>query len=178
MRGMIILLLPSFLLPPWFMMRDAYTFEAADIHGETRSLEQYRGTVSLIVNTASKCGFTPQYKGLQALYDALHDQGFNVLGFPCNQFGKQEPGSAEEIETFCSTKFNVTFPLFDKIDVNGPNAHPLFQFLKSAQPGILGSEGIKWNFTKFLVDKDGNVIKRYAPKTTPDAIRSDIEALL
>lgn len=159
-------------------MRDAYAFEAADIQGNNQALEQYRGTVSLIVNTASKCGFTPQYKGLQALHEALHDQGFNVLAFPCNQFGKQEPGSPDEIETFCATNFNITFPLFNKINVNGNNAHPLFQFLKSAQPGILGSEAIKWNFTKFLVDKNGKVIKRYPPQTTPDAILEDIKALL
>lgn len=156
----------------------AYDFDVEDIDGKTQSLNAFQGSVSLIVNTASKCGFTPQYKGLQELYDALHPRGFNVLAFPCNQFGKQEPGSAEEIKSFCTTRFNVTFPIFEKIDVNGPNAHPLYGFLKSAQPGILGSESIKWNFTKFLVDKDGKVVKRYGSKTTPKDIREDIEALL
>lgn len=141
-------------------MSDAYTFEAKDIHGENQPLEQYRGNVSLIVNTASKCGFTPQYKELQDLYDALHDRGFEVLAFPCNQFGRQEPGSAEEIQEFCSLNFQTSFPLFDKIEVNGENAHPLYQFLKSEQPGMLGSEAIKWNFTKFLVDANGHVVQR------------------
>lgn len=156
----------------------AYNFDVEDIDGKPRSLDEFEGSVSLIVNTASKCGFTPQYEGLQALYDALHPQGFNVLAFPSNQFGKQEPGSAEEIKTFCTTRFNVTFPIFAKIDVNGANAHPLYNFLKSAQPGVLGTEAIKWNFTKFLVDKDGNVVKRYGSKTAPEDIREDIEALL
>lgn len=159
-------------------MSDAYTFEAKDIHGENQPLEQYRGNVSLIVNTASKCGFTPQYKELQELYDALHDRGFEVLAFPCNQFGRQEPGSAEEIQEFCSLNFQTSFPLFDKIEVNGENAHPLYQFLKSEQPGMLGSEAIKWNFTKFLVDANGHVVQRYAPQTKPSAIQQDIEALL
>lgn len=159
-------------------MSDAYTFSAKDIHGSDQSLEQYRGKVSLIVNTASKCGFTPQYKGLQKLYDQLHARGFEVLAFPCNQFGRQEPGSAEEIQEFCSLNFQTTFPLFQKIDVNGDDAHPLYQYLKSAQPGVLGSEAIKWNFTKFLVDKNGQVVQRYAPQTKPSAIQADIEALL
>lgn len=159
-------------------MSDAYSFEANDIEGNPRSLETYRGKVSLIVNTASKCGFTPQYKGLQKLYEDLNARGFEVLGFPCNQFGRQEPGSAQEIQSFCTDRFNVTFPLFEKIDVNGPNAHPLYRFLKSEKPGILGSEAIKWNFTKFLVDANGNVVQRYGSKTTPKDIRKDIEALL
>lgn len=156
----------------------AYAFEVEDIDGKTRSLDEFQGSVSLIVNTASKCGFTPQYEGLQTLYEALHPRGFNVLAFPSNQFGKQEPGSAEEIKSFCTTRFNVTFPIFAKIDVNGAETHPLYGFLKNAQPGILGSESIKWNFTKFLVDKDGKVVKRYGSKTAPEDIREDIEALL
>lgn len=156
----------------------AYNFDVEDIDGKTRSLDEFKGSVSLIVNTASKCGFTPQYEGLQTLYDSLHPRGFTILAFPSNQFGKQEPGSAEEIKSFCTTRFNVTFPIFAKVDVNGADAHPLYNFLKSAQPGVLGTESIKWNFTKFLVDKDGKVVKRYGSKTAPEDIREDIEALL
>ena len=145
--------------------------------GET-DLSAYAGQVLLIVNTASKCGFTPQYAGLEALYRKYEDRGFTVLAFPCNQFGAQEPGDAEEIASFCSLTYDVTFPVFAKVDVNGADAAPLFRHLKSAAKGVLGSEAIKWNFTKFLVDRDGNVVERYAPTTTPEAIEQDIERLL
>jgi glutathione peroxidase len=134
--------------------------------------------VILVVNTASKCGFTPQYEGLEALYRKYRAKGFAVLGFPCNQFGAQEPGDASEIAQFCSRTFDVTFPMFAKIDVNGPNAHPLFAFLKAEEPGVLGTEAIKWNFTKFLVDRNGAVVARFAPTTTPRELESDIEKLL
>ncbi|MDU1695233.1 MAG: glutathione peroxidase, partial [Bradyrhizobium sp.] len=137
----------------------------------------FAGQVLLIVNTASACGFTPQYRGLEALHRAYADRGFAVLGFPCNQFGAQEPGTAEEIGAFCSTKYDVTFPLFAKIDVNGAEAHPLYKFLKGEKTGLLGS-AIKWNFTKFLVDRQGNVVSRHAPTTTPEALKKEIEALL
>ena len=153
-------------------------FTATTIDGETRSLADYRGKTLLIVNVASKCGFTPQYEGLEALYRQYRDQGLVVLGFPCDQFGHQEPGDEAEIRTFCSTNYDVTFPLFAKIDVNGANAHPLYQHLKRAAKGILGSEAIKWNFTKFLVDKAGRVVKRYAPAETPAAIGKDLAARL
>lgn len=156
----------------------AYDFHAEAIDGQDVDLAQYKGHVSLIVNTASKCGFTPQYEGLETLQRDLHARGFNVLAFPCNQFGKQEPGSGEDIQNFCAINYGTTLPLFAKIDVNGENTHPLFRFLKSEKPGILNSEGIKWNFTKFLVNQEGQVVRRYAPSTTPEAIRADIEALL
>jgi glutathione peroxidase len=146
--------------------------------GSQTSLEQYRGKVLLIVNTASKCGLTPQYEGLQALHAQFAAQGLEVLAFPCNQFGGQEPGDAEAIGEFCETNFGVRFPLFAKIDVNGDNADPLFDFLKANAPGLLGTEAIKWNFTKFLVRRNGNVFNRYAPTTTPDELISDIQALL
>lgn len=149
---------------------------AAD--GGMATLDTWRGKVLLIVNTASKCGFTPQYEGLEQLHRDYRDRGFEVLGFPCNQFGGQEPGSAEEIATFCSTVFDVTFPVFGKLEVNGPNADPLFERLKDEAPGLLGSRAIKWNFTKFLVDREGKAVKRYAPQTRPEDIRADIEALL
>jgi glutathione peroxidase len=149
---------------------------AAD--GGMATLDTWRGKVLLIVNTASKCGFTPQYEGLEQLHRDYRDRGFEVLGFPCNQFGGQEPGSAEEIATFCSTVFDVTFPVFGKLDVNGPNADPLFERLKDEAPGLLGSRAIKWNFTKFLVDREGKAVKRYAPQTRPEDIRADIETLL
>ncbi|MGO4894391.1 glutathione peroxidase [Flavobacterium sp. W21_SRS_FM6] len=155
-----------------------YHFNLTLNNGQQTTLEPYQGKVLLIVNTASKCGFTPQYEGLQRLYSTYHAQGLVVLGFPCDQFGHQEPGSDEEIEQFCSLNFNVNFPLFQKIDVNGSQASPLYTFLKSEAPGVLGSKGIKWNFTKFLVDKNGKVIKRYAPTTKPADIITDIEALL
>ncbi|MCE3602576.1 glutathione peroxidase [Massilia sp. P8910] len=138
----------------------------------------YKGQVVLVVNTASECGFTKQYKGLEVVYQQFHDKGVAVLGFPCNQFGGQEPGSESEIGAFCEKNYGVTFPLFAKIDVNGDNAHPLFQHLKKAAPGLLGTERIKWNFTKFLIGKDGKVYKRYAPATRPEELVADIETLL
>ena len=153
-----------------------YTVKAID--GTEISLREYQGRPLLIVNTASKCGFTPQYEGLEKLYQKLKDRGFLVLGFPCNQFGGQEPGSEEEIKSFCELTYKTTFPLFAKVDVNGENAHPLFEFLKKEKKGLLGTEGIKWNFTKFLVDKDGEVVERYAPNTAPADIEKDILALL
>ena len=152
------------------------TVKAAD--GTAVDLSAYAGKVLLIVNTASKCGFTPQYEGLEALHRQFGDRGFEVLGFPCNQFGAQEPGDAAEIANFCSLTYDVTFPVFAKIDVNGANADPLFVALKKQAPGILGTEGIKWNFTKFLVAPDGRTVKRYAPKTVPADLVGDIEALL
>jgi glutathione peroxidase len=150
--------------------------KAAD--GTSTSLSDYAGQVLLIVNTASKCGFTPQYADLEALYRRYRERGFAVLAFPCNQFGGQEPGDADEIATFCSTSYDVTFPVFAKVDVNGPNAAPLFEHLKREAPGLLGSKGIKWNFTKFLVDREGNVVDRYAPTTSPKDLTGAIEALL
>jgi len=156
----------------------ALEFNANNLQGQRVDLKQYAGKVVLIVNTASNCGFTPQYKGLEAIYQQFRDKGVEVLGFPCNQFGHQEPGSAGEIGAFCEKNYGVTFPLFDKIDVNGDKAHPLFQHLKAQAPGLLGSQSIKWNFTKFLVKKDGSVFKRYAPQTAPQDLISDIEKLL
>jgi glutathione peroxidase len=155
-----------------------YDFKARTIDGKETSLEAFRGNVVLIVNVASKCGFTPQYTGLESLYQKYKDQGFVVLGFPCNQFGSQEPGAESEILSFCNLEYGVTFPLFSKIDVNGANAHPLYGYLKSAKPGILGTEAIKWNFTKFLVDRKGEPIHRYAPSDKPNAIDSDVNAAL
>jgi len=146
--------------------------------GETATLADHAGEVLLIVNTASKCGFTPQYEGLEALHRKYKDRGFSVLAFPCNQFGAQEPGDAAEIANFCSLTYDVTFPVYAKIDVNGDNAAPLFEALKKAAPGVLGSKGIKWNFTKFLVDRSGNRVERFAPATSPDAIGPEIEKLL
>lgn len=145
--------------------------------GKEEGLDSYKGKVLLVVNTASQCGFTPQYKGLQELYTKHREKGFEVLGFPCDQFGHQEPGSDEEIHSFCERNFGVTFPLFKKIEVNGDNTHPVFEYLKKNAPGLLGQR-IKWNFTKFLVDGQGKVIKRYAPTTTPEKIESDIKELL
>lgn len=159
-------------------MRTVFDFSSTTLGGAPLDLAQYRGQVLLIVNTASKCGFTPQYKGLETVYQQFKDRGVTVLGFPCNQFGSQEPGGAEEIGAFCEKNFGVTFPLSAKVDVNGENAAPLFQHLKHAAPGILGSEAIKWNFTKFLVGKDGAVFKRYAPTTKPEELTGDIEVLL
>jgi glutathione peroxidase len=153
-----------------------FTVKAAD--GSPVSLEAYRGKVLLIVNTASKCGFTPQYEGLEALHRDYAARGFEVLGFPCNQFGAQEPGDAAEIANFCTLTYDVTFPVFAKVDVNGTDADPLFERLKADAPGLLGSKGIKWNFTKFLVNREGVVVDRYAPTTKPEDIRKDIEALL
>ncbi len=155
-----------------------FSFEVKTLSGESTSLETYRGKVLLIVNVASQCGFTPQYKGLEALYRKYQDQGLEVLGFPCNQFGAQEPGDADEIKNFCTLKYDVTFPMFSKIDVNGDTAHPLYAYLKKEEKGIFGTEGIKWNFTKFLVDRQGNVIKRFAPQTKPEELASEIETLL
>ena len=153
-----------------------FTVKAAN--GTPASLEPYRGKVLLIVNTASKCGFTPQYEGLEALHRDYAERGFEVLGFPCNQFGAQEPGDAAEIANFCSLTYDVTFPVFAKVDVNGGDADPLFERLKADAPGVLGSKAIKWNFTKFLVDREGVVVDRYAPTTKPADIRTDIEKLL
>ncbi len=148
------------------------------LDGTAVPLAGYRGKVLLIVNVASRCGFTSQYTGLEALYRKYRDRGFEVLGFPCNQFGAQEPGSEAEIAAFCSSTYDVTFPMFGKIDVNGDDAHPLYQHLKNAKPGLLGTEGIKWNFTKFLVDRQGEVVARYAPKDSPESLDSAIAALL
>ncbi len=159
-------------------MSTIFDFCADSLSGQPVNLSQYKGKVLLIVNTASKCGFTPQYKGLEAVYQQFRERGVEVLGFPCNQFGAQEPGQAEEIGAFCEKNYGVTFPLFAKIDVNGAHAHPLFQKLKKDAPGILGTEGIKWNFTKFLIRKDGTVYDRYAPSTKPEELIADIEKLL
>ena len=148
------------------------------IDGQSRQLEDYAGQVLLIVNVASRCGFTPQYAGLEALWRRYRDRGLVVLGFPCNQFGHQEPGNAEEIAAFCTTRYAVSFPMFEKIEVNGAQAHPLFVHLREAAPGLLGSTAIKWNFTKFLVDRTGKVMQRYGSMTTPEALAGDIEALL
>jgi glutathione peroxidase len=155
-----------------------YDIEARTIDGKEISLGDYAGKVLLVVNVASKCGFTPQYTGLEALYRKYADRGFAVLGFPCNQFGAQEPGAESEIASFCSTAYDVTFPMFAKIDVNGAQTHPLYKLLKHDAPGLLGSEAIKWNFTKFLIDRSGKVVKRYAPTDTPQSIEKDIEAAL
>ena len=157
---------------------NAHDFTFTGIGGETLPLDRFKGKPVLVVNTASECGFTPQYAGLEALYRKFADRGFVVLGFPCNQFGAQEPGSEKEIASFCSANYDVTFPLFGKVDVNGETAHPLYRLLKREAPGILGSEAIKWNFTKFLVDREGHVVKRYAPTDTPEQIAKDVEALL
>ena len=158
-------------------MAGVYDFSATSLAGEEIPLQRYQGQVLLIVNTASACGFTPQYKGLQALQQALSPRGFSVLGFPCNQFGRQEPGDAVQIEQFCTDNYAVSFPMFAKIDVNGGNAHPLYQYLKNARSGLLGAS-IKWNFTKFLDDRSGEVVARHAPTTKPEALTKEIEALL
>ena len=159
-------------------MNHVYQFEAQSLSGQPVPLSQYQGKVLLIVNTASECGFTPQYKGLETLYEKYRQQGLEVLGFPCNQFGKQEPGTEAEIEKFCEVTYGVTFPLFAKVDVNGDNAAPIYRYLKSAKPGLLGTEAIKWNFTKFLVDRGGKVVARFAPNETPESIAPDIEKAL
>lgn len=156
----------------------AHAFTATGIDGHTRAMADYAGKVLLIVNVASRCGFTPQYAGLQALWARYRDQGLVVLGFPCDQFGHQEPGSEAEIAAFCQTDYGVDFPMFAKVEVNGARAHPLWAWLKSEKSGLLGLEAIKWNFTKFLVGRDGRVLKRYAPATTPEAMAADIEAAL
>ena len=158
-------------------MASIYDFSATSLTGEDTPLKRFEGKVLLIVNTASACGFTPQYKGLEVLQQKYAARGFSVLGFPCNQFGRQEPGSAAEIGQFCSSNYAVSFPMFDKIDVNGDGAHPLYQYLKGEKAGLLGSS-IKWNFTKFLINRSGKVVGRYAPTTTPEQLTKDIEALL
>ncbi len=155
-----------------------YDFEVTDIEGKAKKLIDYKGSALLVVNTASKCGFTPQYEGLEILYKNYGSKGFEVLGFPCNQFGSQEPDTEQEIKKFCTLNYHVTFPMFAKVDVNGANAHPLYKFLKKNSKGILGTEFIKWNFTKFLVGKNGEVLKRYAPTDTPEQIAKDLEELL
>ena len=159
-------------------MTTAYDFSATSASGSNVDLSDYAGRVLLIVNTASKCGFTPQYEGLEELQAQFKDRGFEVLAFPCNQFGAQEPGSEEEIVEFCTTRFSATFPIFAKIDVNGADAHPLYSWLKAEAKGVLGTERIKWNFTKFLIDSEGKVFKRYGSQTKPAAIAKDIESLL
>jgi len=159
-------------------MSNVYDFSARAIDGLDRSLIEYKGKVLLIVNVASKCGFTPQYTGLEALQRKYADRGLAVLGFPCDQFGHQEPGNEDEIRNFCSLNYDVTFPMFAKIEVNGAGAHPLYEHLKSSAKGVLGTEGIKWNFTKFLVDREGHVVRRYAPADKPESLAADIEALL
>ncbi|NCP64219.1 MAG: glutathione peroxidase [Paraglaciecola sp.] len=160
------------------MQNSLFDYQVTLNNGENINLDQYKDKVLLIVNTASKCGFTPQYEGLQKLHADFKDQGLAVLGFPCDQFGHQEPGNDQEIQQFCSLTYNVDFPLFKKIEVNGPNTAPLYEYLKQAAPGLLGSKSIKWNFTKFLVNKQGKVVKRYAPTTKPEDIIDDIKALL
>ncbi|MGK0440976.1 MAG: glutathione peroxidase [Pseudohongiellaceae bacterium] len=159
-------------------MAGIHDISAVLITGEQQRFDEYKGKAVLIVNTASKCGFTEQYKGLEALYQQYKGQGLVVLGFPCNQFGRQEPGDSEKINQFCELNFGVTFPLFEKIDVNGANTHPLFSYLKDQAPGVLGSKSVKWNFTKFLVNRDGLVVKRFASKDKPASLCSDIEAVL
>jgi glutathione peroxidase len=159
-------------------MTTAYDFTAKTLDGQEVSLDAYRGQALLIVNVASKCGFTPQYAGLEELYRKHKDAGFTVIGFPCNQFGGQEPGDAAEIGQFCSLTYEVSFPVMEKVDVNGADAHPLFAFLKHEKKGLLGSEAVKWNFTKFLVDRSGEVVKRFAPTVKPQELEADVEKLL
>lgn len=159
-------------------MTSIYDFTCTNGQGKPKSLADYQGKVLLVVNTASKCGFTPQLEGLEELYKSYHDRGLEILGFPCNQFGKQDPGSNDEIQEFCQLNYGVSFPMFGKIEVNGRGADPLFVHLRKEAPGALGTTGIKWNFTKFLIDSDGNVVKRYAPATKPSDIEADIEAQL
>lgn len=160
------------------MSDSVYNFTCKTPGGEDRSLADYKGKVLLVVNTASKCGFTPQFEGLEEMYKQYKDRGLEILGFPCNQFGKQDPGSNDEIMEFCQLNYGVSFPMFGKVEVNGDAADPLYKHLKKAAPGVLGSEGIKWNFTKFLIDSEGKVVRRYAPKDKPSAIAKDIESLL
>jgi glutathione peroxidase len=159
-------------------MASIYDFSAKTIDGKDEKLDAYRGKAMLVVNVASKCGFTPQYEGLEALYRKFKGQGLVVLGFPCDQFGHQEPGNEDEIKNFCSLTYDVTFPMFAKIDVNGTKADPIYKYLKHEAKGLLGSEAIKWNFTKFLIGKDGEVVKRYAPADTPKSLEKDVEAAL
>lgn len=160
------------------MSQTVYDFSLTTLTGQALNLNDFRGQVLLLVNTASQCGFTPQFEGLEALYQRYRDQNFSVIGFPCNQFGHQDPGSHEEIGAFCQKNYGVSFPMSEKIEVNGSAAHPLWQFLKNRQKGVLGSEAIKWNFTKFLVNRQGEVVARYAPTTKPADIAADIEKLL
>lgn len=160
------------------MLSPIYQISVQTIDGQLEPLSEYQGKVLLIVNVATLCGFTPQYQGLEALYERYKDRGLVVLGFPCNQFGGQEPGTEEEIKTFCDTKYHVTFPLFAKVEVNGDKAHPVYQYLKSAKAGLLGTEAIKWNFTKFLVSREGEVLKRFAPQTKPEDLIEPIEQAL
>ncbi len=155
-----------------------YEFSAVDIQGNERAMSEFKGKVVLVVNTASKCGFTPQYEGLEDMYKELHEQGLEILGFPCNQFGQQEKGDDTQIAGFCMKNYGVSFPMFSKVDVNGDDAHPLYAFLKKQAPGVLGSKGIKWNFTKFLIGKDGEVLKRFAPTSKPQDIAVEVKALL
>jgi glutathione peroxidase len=159
-------------------MTTIYDFSVKTIDGREQSLADYRGQTLLVVNVASKCGFTPQYTGLEALYRRHHDEGFTVLGFPCDQFMHQEPGDDAEIKNFCSLKYDVTFPLFAKVNVNGPETAPVYQYLKSARRGLFWTQSIKWNFTKFLIDRAGNVLKRYAPRVTPEEIEADVKRAL
>ena len=160
------------------MTKNIYEFTCEDSSGQKIELNSYQGKVLLIVNTASQCGFTPQYEGLEKLQQTFADENFSVLAFPCNQFGGQEPGTNEEITEFCKLNYNNNFPIFSKVDVKGNDAHPLFSFLTKEKKGLMGTENIKWNFTKFLVNKEGEPVSRYAPSTTPDKIQSDIENLL
>lgn len=160
------------------MTNNIYDFKVLDINGNDISLTQFQNKVLLIVNTASQCGFTPQYKGLESIYNKYKDRGFIILAFPCNQFGTQEPGNADEIKNFCTLNYSTTFPIFAKIEVNGKNAHPLYEYLKKTLPGILTIEAIKWNFTKFLVDKTGMPVKRFAPSDKPENLTKEIEELL
>ena len=160
------------------MKTNIYDFSAQTIDGKDQRLDAWKGKVVLVVNVASKCGFTPQYEGLEAMYRKYKAQGLVILGFPCNQFAHEEPGDENEIKSFCSLNYDVTFPLYAKIEVNGPNAHPLYQYLKKEAPGILGTKAIRWNFTKFLVDRNGKVVRRYASVKTPMSIEKDVEELL
>lgn len=160
------------------MSSTVFDFSCSTSGGDERSLADYRGKVLLVVNTASKCGFTPQFAGLEEMYEKYRERGLEILGFPCNQFGKQDPGSNEEITEFCQLNYGVSFPMFGKIEVNGRGADPLYQHLKKAAPGALGTRGIKWNFTKFLINRDGEVLKRFSPATTPAQIEKEIEPLL
>ena len=159
-------------------MTTAYDFSAKTLDGDDQSLAAYKGKAMLVVNTASKCGFTPQYTGLEKLWEQYQDKGLVVLGFPCDQFGSQEPGDADEIRNFCSLNYDVKFPLYEKVEVNGASAHPLWKWLKKEKPGLLGMEAIKWNFTKFLIDRNGRVVKRYAPTDTPEKIEKDLASVL
>ena len=159
-------------------MAELYDFDATALDGKEVDLDDYRGKVVLVVNVASKCGFTPQYEGLEDLYRQYKDKGFEILGFPCNQFGAQEPGDAAEIATFCSTTYDVTFPMFAKVDVNGDDAHPLYKWMKGQKKGLAGTRNIKWNFTKFLIDRNGNVVERFGPQDKPEAIAKHVAAII